>query len=63
MTDAEELTLRGPDPQLVATEVHRDMDHLFGRWDEDESARIQRKVDSGRRVDLELWQGIDFLTG
>ena len=41
------------------TEVHRDMDHLFGRWDEDEFARIQRKIDSGRRVDPELWQGTD----
>lgn len=59
MTDAEELTLRGLDPQLAATEVHRDMDHLFGRWDEEEFARIQRKVDSGRRVDPELWQGAD----
>ena len=56
MADAEELTLRGLDPQLAATEVHRDMDHLFGRWDEDEFARIQRKIDSGRRVDPELWQ-------
>ncbi len=38
------------------TEVHRDMDHLFGRWDEEEFSRIQRKIDSGRRVDPELWQ-------
>ena len=87
---AEELTLRGLDPQLAAklrdaaekaracqtaldalrkqfglgksrrfTEVHRDLDHLFGRWDEEEFARIQRKIDSGRRVDPELWQGTD----
>ena len=92
MADAEELTLRGLDPQLAAklreaaeregksvnqtaldalreqfgldrsrrfTEVHRDMDHLFGRWDEEEFARIQRKIDSGRRVDPELWPGTD----
>ena len=38
------------------TAVHRDMDHLFGRWGEDEFTRIQRKIDSGRRVDAELWQ-------
>ena len=89
MADAEELTLRGLDPQLVAklreaagregksvsqialdalrrhfgldrsrrfTEVHRDLDHLFGRWDKEEFVRIQRKIDSGRRVDPELWQ-------
>ena len=88
MTDAEELTLRGLDPQLAArlreaaeregksvnqtaldalrkqfgldrsrrfTEVHRDMDHLFGRWDEEEFARIQGKIDAGRCVDPELW--------
>ena len=38
------------------TEVHRDMDHLFGRWDEEEFARIQEKIDSGRCVDPELWK-------
>ena len=37
-------------------EVHQDMDHLFGRWAEEEFARLQRKIDSGRRVDPELWQ-------
>ena len=38
------------------TEVHRDLDHLFGRWDEDEFARIQQNIDSGRRIDPELWR-------
>lgn len=38
------------------TEVHRDLDHLFGRWDEEEFARIQQNIDSGRRIDPELWQ-------
>ena len=38
------------------TEVHRDLDHLFGRWDEDEFARIQQSIDSGRRIDPELWR-------
>ena len=38
------------------TEVHRDLDHLFGRWDEEEFARIQQTIDSGRRIDPELWQ-------
>ena len=37
------------------TEVHHDLDHLFGRWDEDEFAQIQQKIDSERRVDSELW--------
>ena len=38
------------------TEVHRDLDHLFGRWDEEEFARIQQNIDAGRRIDPELWQ-------
>lgn len=46
----------GLDQSRRFTEVHRDLDHLFGRWDEDEFARIQRKIDSERRIDSELWQ-------
>ncbi len=38
------------------TEVHRDLDHLFGSWDEDEFVRIQQKIDSQRSIDSELWQ-------
>ena len=38
------------------TEVHRDLDHLFGRWDEDEFVRIQQSIDSGRRIDPDLWR-------
>ena len=45
----------GLDKSRRFTEVHRDLDHLFGRWDEDEFARIQQKIDSGRRIDSELW--------
>ena len=46
----------GLDKSRRSTEVHRDMDHLFGRWDEEEFARIQQKIDSGRCVDPELWK-------
>ena len=46
----------GLDQSRRFTEVHRDLDHLFGRWDEDEFARIQQKIDSERRIDSELWQ-------
>ena len=45
----------GLDKSRRFTEVHRDLDHLFGRWDEDEFARIQQKIDSERRIDSELW--------
>ena len=46
----------GLSKSLRFTEVHRDLDHLFGRWDEDEFARIQQNIDSGRRTDPELWR-------
>lgn len=46
----------GLDKARRFTEVHRDLDHLFGRWDDDEFARIQGKIDSERRIDPELWQ-------
>jgi plasmid stability protein len=38
------------------TLVHHDLDHLFGRWSEEEFKRIQRKIDSERKVDEELWR-------
>ena len=46
----------GLDKSRRFTEVHRDLDHLFGSWDEDEFASIQGKIDSERRIDPELWQ-------
>lgn len=46
----------GLDKSRRFTEVHRDLDHLFGRWDKDEFVRIQEKIDSERRIDPELWQ-------
>lgn len=46
----------GLDKSRRFTVVHSDLDHLFGRWDEDEFASIQRKVDTERRIDQELWQ-------
>ena len=38
------------------TVVHHDMDHLFGRWSEKEFEQIQRKIDSEREIDEELWR-------
>ena len=46
----------GLDKSRRFTEVHHDLDHLFGRWDEDEFMQIQQKSDSERRIDSELWQ-------
>ena len=37
------------------TVVYHDMDHIFGRWSEEEFEQIQGKIDSERRVEKELW--------
>jgi len=37
------------------TAIHHDMDHIFGRWSEQEFERIQEKIDSERKIDKELW--------
>ena len=33
------------------TAVHRDMDHLFGRWSQEEFRTIQGKIDMENQVD------------
>ena len=37
------------------TVVYHDMDHIFGRWSEEEFEQIQGKIDSERKVEKELW--------
>ena len=37
------------------TALYHDLDHLFGRWSEKEFNLIQRKIDSERKIDKELW--------
>ena len=37
------------------TMVYHDMDHIFGRWSEEEFEQIQGKIDSERKVEKELW--------
>jgi gas vesicle protein len=33
-----------------------DLDHLFGRWSEDEFREVKNKIDQERRIDPEIWQ-------
>lgn len=33
-----------------------DLDHLFGRWSDDEYREIQSKIDQARQIDQELWE-------
>ena len=37
------------------TVVYHDMDHIFGRWSEEEFEEIQGKIDLERKVEKELW--------
>ena len=34
---------------------HKDLDHLFGKWSEDEFEKIQNIIDKQRKIDQELW--------
>jgi hypothetical protein len=42
--------------QKKFTAVHHDMDHLFGSWSEKEFRQIQKRINSERKMDEELWQ-------
>jgi predicted CopG family antitoxin len=35
---------------------HKDLDHLFGRWSQDEFEKIQGSIEMQRKIDPELWQ-------
>ena len=38
------------------TVEYHDLDHLFGIWSEEEYKAIQKKIDSERKIDKELWE-------
>lgn len=38
------------------TKIYHDLDHLFGKWSQEEFERIQEKIDSERKIDEELWR-------
>ena len=38
------------------TAEYHDLDHLFGRWSEEEFEKIQGKITRERQIDQELWQ-------
>ncbi len=40
----------GVTPQKGFSVVHHDMDHLFGKWTEEEFQRIQGAIDAGRAL-------------
>ncbi|MGA1825127.1 MAG: FitA-like ribbon-helix-helix domain-containing protein [bacterium] len=37
------------------TKIYKDLDHLFGKWKEEEFQDIQNKIGLERKIDKELW--------
>jgi predicted CopG family antitoxin len=35
---------------------YKDLDHLFGRWSEDEFLKMQNFIETQRNIDQELWR-------
>ena len=46
----------GLDKEKQFTRQHHDIDHLFGKWSQDEFDNIQGKIDSERVIDPDLWK-------
>ena len=46
----------GLEKERQFTRVYHDLDHLFGRWSDDEFNMIQGKIDAERLIDSELWR-------
>ncbi len=38
------------------TRRYDDLDHLFGKWTEEEFSEIQEAINSQRKIDVELWK-------
>jgi hypothetical protein len=36
--------------------THTDLDHLFGKWSDEEFNTISKLIDNERRIDPELWK-------
>jgi len=45
----------GIQKKKVFTQEYHDLDHLFGRWTDEEFERIEKAIDDQRRLDEELW--------
>ncbi len=48
-------TFLGEEKKKRFSVQYDDMDHLFGRWSQEEFERIQGKIDSERKIDGDLW--------
>lgn len=46
----------GIDKEKQYSRVYSDLDHLFGRWTDDEFKSVQGKIDGERIIDRDLWK-------
>lgn len=46
----------GIEKEKKYTRQYRDLDDLFGSWDEDEFNSIQKEIDQERRIDQDMWE-------
>lgn len=46
----------GLDKEKIFTAEYHDLDHLSGKWSEDDYMSIQDKINSERQIDQELWK-------
>ncbi len=48
--------LLGEEKKKKFSVEHHDMDHLFGKWSQEDFEKVQGKIDSERKIDQELWK-------
>lgn len=46
----------GLEKEKLFTKEYHDLDHLFGKWTQDELVTIQGKIENERQIDEELWK-------
>ncbi len=46
----------GLDHKKIFTAEYHDLDHLSGKWSEDDYLSVQDKINSERQIDQELWK-------
>ena len=46
----------GLEKEKKFTKSYSDLDHLFGKWSQEEFDYVQGKIDSERQIDRELWK-------
>jgi len=45
----------GEEKEKKFSVIHHDMDHLFGKWSEQECKQIEKTIHMERKIDKELW--------